>query len=168
MIFFKNFISYILVTNSQIFPLLLNMFINVFFTNKTLWWIKIFEYTTIFYFSLYKKYFTISIQNMWYNFSPIRCWCTVTKRLCYNVIDQFWLNQTWSQAHKRIVIILNLFTKTALLKGVELFYVILLYNQLSQIKNANGVGYKAKIIIYLRTIFWWLVPWLSNLGKECV
>lgn len=35
-IFFKNFISYILVTNSQMFPLLLNMFIYVFFTNKTL------------------------------------------------------------------------------------------------------------------------------------
>lgn len=31
MIFFKNFISYILVTNSQMFPLLLNMFIYVFF-----------------------------------------------------------------------------------------------------------------------------------------
>ena len=28
MIFFKNFISYILVRNSQMFPLLLNMFIN--------------------------------------------------------------------------------------------------------------------------------------------
>ena len=35
-IFFKNFISYILITNSQTFPLLLNMFINVFFTKKTL------------------------------------------------------------------------------------------------------------------------------------
>ena len=35
-IFFKNFISFILVTNSQMFPLLLNMFIYVFFTNKTL------------------------------------------------------------------------------------------------------------------------------------
>lgn len=30
-----------------------------FFTNKTLWWIK-----TVFNFSLYKKYFTISIQNV--------------------------------------------------------------------------------------------------------
>lgn len=38
-IFFKNFISYILVTNAQMFPLLLNMFYFIyvfFFTNKTL------------------------------------------------------------------------------------------------------------------------------------
>ena len=56
-------------------------------------------------------------------------------------------------------------------KGVELFDVILLYNQLSQIKNANGVGYKTHHISKeLRSIFWcggWCHD-CPNLGKECI
>ena len=35
-ILFKNFMSYILVTNSQMFPLLFNMFIYVFYKRNTL------------------------------------------------------------------------------------------------------------------------------------
>ena len=65
MIFLKNFISYILITNSETFSLLLNMFINVFFykqntlMKKNFWNIQLFSI-----FLDTKKYFTISIQNM--------------------------------------------------------------------------------------------------------
>lgn len=58
--FFKNFISYILVTNSQMFPLLLNMFIYVFLEKQNTLMNK--NFRTYNYFQFF------FIQKIFYNF----------------------------------------------------------------------------------------------------
>lgn len=62
-IFFKNFISYILVTNSQMFPLLLNMFyfIYVFFFYKQ-------NTLMIKNFRIYNYFQFFFLQKIFYNF----------------------------------------------------------------------------------------------------